>query len=75
VIDVGLSTYYGSHPVCLVQEGKTTYAVHRGTRVPFPADAAADLARYLKRTVELEPMGSALAKHLAEVEAALAPRQ
>jgi hypothetical protein len=72
VIDVGLSSYYGSHPVCLVQEGKTTYAVHRGTRVPFADDAASDLARYLKRTLELEPMGSALAKHLAEVEAALA---
>ncbi len=75
VIDVGLSTYYGGHPVCLVQEGKTTYAVHRGARVPFPEDAAADLARYLKKTVELEPMGSALAKHLAEVEAALAVKQ
>jgi hypothetical protein len=75
VIDVGLSTYYGGHPVCLVQEGKTTYVVHRGTRVPFAEDAAADLARYLKRTVELEPMGSALAKHLAEVEAALGVKQ
>jgi hypothetical protein len=75
VIDVGLSAYYGGHPVCLVQEGKTTYAVHRGTKVPFPGDAADDLARYLKKTVELEPMGSALAKHLAEVEAALGVKQ
>ena len=75
VIDVGLSSYYGGHPVCLVQEGKTTYAVHRGTRIPFAEDAAADLTRYLKKTVELEPMGSALAKHLAEVEAALGVKQ
>jgi hypothetical protein len=75
VIDVGLSAYYGGHPVCLVQEGKTTYAVHRGTKIPFPGDAAGDLARYLEKTVALEPMGSALAIHLAEVEAALGVKQ
>jgi hypothetical protein len=75
VIDVGLSSFYGTHPVCLVQELKMTYAVHRGARIPFPEDAAADLARYLKRTAELEPMGSALAKHLAEVEAALTEKK
>jgi hypothetical protein len=75
VIDVGLSAYYGSHPVCLVQEGPARFAMHRGTRVPLPADAAADLARYLKHTSSLEPMGSALAKHLAQVEAALAAKQ
>jgi hypothetical protein len=75
VIDVGLSSFYGTHPVCLVQEGKITYAVHRGTRIPFAEDAAADLARYLKNTVQLEPMGSALAQHLAEVEAALAQKK
>jgi hypothetical protein len=75
VIDVGLSAYYGSHPVCLVQEGKTAYAVHRGKSIPLPLDAAADLARYLKETVALEPPGSTLAKHLAEVEAALTVRK
>lgn len=74
-IDVGLSTYYGGHPVCLVQEGKLTYAVHRGVRIPFPEDTDADLARYLKNTVALEPKGSALAKLLAEVEAGLAVRK
>jgi len=50
------------------------YAVHRGTKIAFPSDAAADLTRYLKNTVALEPMGSALAKHLAEVEAALSKK-
>lgn len=75
VIDVGLSSFYGSHPVCLAQEGKVAYAVHRGARIPLPEDAAADLARYLKNTAALEPMGSALAKHLAEVEAALAAKK
>jgi hypothetical protein len=75
LIDVGLSSYYGGHPVCLVQEGKMTYAVHRGTRIALPSDAAEDLARYLKSTVELEPSGSALAKHLAGVEAALASKK
>jgi hypothetical protein len=74
-IDVGLSRFYGTHPVCLVQEGKMMYAVHRGTRIPFAEDAAADLARYLKNTVQLEPMGSALAQHLAAVEAALAQKK
>ena len=75
VIDVGLSAHYGTHPVCLVQEGDTVYAVHRGNKVLLPiGDAAADLTRYLKNTVALEPMGSALAKHLAEVEAALSKK-
>jgi hypothetical protein len=75
VIDVGLSAHYGAHPVCLVQEGDTFYAVHRGNKVLLPVgDAAADLTRYLKNTVALEPMGSALAKHLAEVEAALSKK-
>jgi hypothetical protein len=73
VIDVGLSAHYGSHPVCLVQEGETMYAVHRGTKVSLPlGDAAADLTKYLRNTVALEPMNSALAKHLAEVEAGFA---
>lgn len=75
VIDVGLSTYYGGHPVCLVQEGAVMYAVHRGTKLPLPMDAADDLMRYLKNAVALEPMRSALAKHLAEVEASLAARK
>lgn len=72
VIDVGLASVYGGHPVCLVNEHGATYAVHRGTKVALPlTDAAADLMTYLKSTVALEPMGSALAKHLAQVEAGL----
>jgi len=75
VIDVGLSAYYGTHPVCLVQEGDTVYAVHRGNKVLLPiGEAAADLTRYLKNTAALEPMGSALAQHLADVEAALSKK-
>jgi hypothetical protein len=75
VIDVGLSAHYGSHPVCLVQEGNTLYAVHRGTKVSLPlGDAAADLTKYLRNTVALEPMNSALARHLADVEAGLAKK-
>jgi hypothetical protein len=75
VIDVGLASVYGGHPVCLVSEHGTTYAVHRGTKVNLPlTDAAADLMTYLKSAVALEPMGSALAKHLAQVEAGLAAK-
>ena len=74
VIDVGMSMFYGGHPVCLVQEGNTMYAVHRGTKIAFPGDAADDLMQYLRNTVALEPMGSALAKHLADVESALSKK-
>ena len=75
VIDVGLSAHYGGSPGLPRTGGRHLYAVHRGHKVLLPiGDAAADLTRYLKNTVALEPMGSALAKHLAEVEAALAKK-
>jgi hypothetical protein len=66
-IDVGLSAVYGSHRACLLWEGGRLYAVHRGEKIPLPGNS--DLMSYLKKALSLEPMGSSLAKYVAEVEA------
>ena len=72
VIDVGLTATYGGHRACLVQEGASLYAIHRGQKIPLPAGGGAGLVGYLKKALSLEPPGSSLAKYVAELDAAQA---
>jgi hypothetical protein len=72
--DVGLSAAYGSRMACVVIEGETVYALHRGKRLELPKDGGPDLARYLKEAAALDPQPSPLAPVIERVEAALVGR-
>jgi hypothetical protein len=71
VIDVGLSRVYGGPPSCLVIEKGIGYVVHRGQRIDLPGPSGADILAYLKKVAALEPEGSPVHKHVADVEAQL----
>jgi Calcineurin-like phosphoesterase len=71
LIDTGMTAVYGGHRACLVLEGGVPFAIHRGQRMELPSGGAG-LLDYLKKALALEPPGSALAKSVAEAEAALA---
>lgn len=57
-IDVGLSSYYGGPPACLLIEGGRFMALHRGTRVDLPFDG--NVRTYLQRIAALDPAPSPL---------------
>lgn len=71
MIDTGMTAVYGGHRACLLLEGGKVYAIHRGQKLELPVGGAEYIA-YLKKALALEPAGSALAKFVAEAEAALA---
>jgi hypothetical protein len=53
LIDVGLSREYGGPPSCLVIEGSTLKALHRGTLLDLP-DKTSDLPSYLSSVASLD---------------------
>lgn len=55
LIDVGLSTYYGSRRACLIMEDEKLYAMHRGDKIPLPADSPMAYLQYLRQVQRLEP--------------------
>jgi hypothetical protein len=69
MIDVGLSAYYGSRRACLVMEGEKLYAIHRGDKVPLPADSAMAYLQYLRQVEKLEPDPGLLADYIREFRA------
>jgi hypothetical protein len=71
MIDTGMTAMYGGHRACLVLEGGTPYAIHRGQKLSLPSGGP-ELVDYLKKALTLEPPGSALAKAVAQAEAAIA---
>ncbi|MCH6563511.1 MAG: hypothetical protein IH800_13965 [Myxococcales bacterium] len=58
-IDVGLGKYYGHHFSYLLVEIGEFFAMHRGTKVPLPANQRQALA-YYEKLASLEPDPSAL---------------
>ena len=60
VIDVGMSTVFGSRRACLILEQDQLFAVHRGVKVNLPSDAGLDYVRYLKQAMALDPPPSPL---------------
>jgi len=72
LIDVGLSAYYGSRLSCLLIEGDKVYAIHRGKRLPIPADPGKPLLKYLKQAASLDPEPSPIQKVISDLEALLA---
>lgn len=75
-IDIGLSRVYDrkGRVACLLIEKGAPAALHRGKRLELPADAGADLLRYLKEAVALDPKPSPLMRRLAETEMRLSEK-
>jgi hypothetical protein len=71
MIDVGLSAAYGRRLACLVIEGDEFYTLHRGERLPLPADSGAGLLAYLKKAAALDPQPSSLSSLITAVESKL----
>jgi hypothetical protein len=71
MIDVGLSTYFGSERAFLVEEHNELFAVHRGIRMPLPTTGGMALLEYFKKALALQPPGTPLAKYVAQQEVAL----
>ncbi len=70
-IDVGISKVYGEGRACLLVEGSEPIALHRGTRLPLPADG--DVLAYLKKAESLEPPDSPLRRHMSRLLKGLPP--
>jgi len=64
-IDVGLSKEYGQGRACLLFEGSEPFALHRGSRLPLPADG--NILGYLRNAEFLEPSDSLLRRYLTRV--------
>ncbi len=75
LIDVGLAAYYGSRMSCLLMEGDSIYAIHRGERLQIPSDPGSPLLEYLKQAAELDPPPSPLQQIISKLEASLAVPQ
>jgi hypothetical protein len=60
LIDVGLSAYYGARPACLVVQGGTAFALHRGRLLPLSMGPSANLLDYLRAAAALDPQPSPL---------------
>jgi hypothetical protein len=70
MIDVGLSTYFGSRRACLIMEDEKLYAMHRGEKILLPTDSAAmAYLHYLKQVEKLEPDPSLLAAYIHAFQA------
>lgn len=60
LIDVGLSAYFGARPACLVVQGGTALALHRGRLLPLPPGSSTSLLDYLRAAAALDPQPSPL---------------
>jgi hypothetical protein len=68
LIDVGLAAAYGRRLACLVVEGGEFYSLHRGEKLPLPADSGPGLLEYLKKAAALDPQPSPLLPLITSLE-------
>ncbi len=68
LIDVGISEYFGSRRACLILEDGKLYAMHRGDKLPLPAESAAAYLHYLKHVEGLEPDPKLLDAYIRAME-------
>lgn len=73
--DVGLSVVYGGPPACVVIEGGTAFALHRGKKLEIPCDGGQGLLAYLQSAAALDPQPSPIQKAIQEVEKKLEATQ
>lgn len=68
--DVGISRYYTGYGqvACIVIENGKARAMHRGKPIELPSDAGADMLRYYKEAMALDPAPSPLHKLVALLE-------
>ena len=71
--DVGISQAYGSRRACLLVEGDSVSALHRGRKLPLPQGGAAELLAYLRTAAALDPQPSPLRRLIQAVAAAGVP--
>ena len=72
-IDVGLSRHYGGRLACLLIEGGVAYALHRGKKIPLPADdSPSSLLSYMKKAAEADPKPSPLQRKIQQLQASKA---
>ena len=64
-IDIGLSSFYGRPPACLVLERSSAYVIHRGARIPLPG--AAGMKEYLAAVEAADEKPSPVTKLLQEM--------
>ncbi len=69
-IDVGLSRHYGGRLACLLIKGGVAYALHRGKKIPLPADdSPSSLLSYMKKAAEADPKPSPLQGKIQQLQA------
>ena len=69
-VDVGLSRHYGGRLACLLIEGGVAYALHRGKKIPLPADdSPSSLLSYMKKAAEADPKPSPLQGKIQQLQA------
>jgi hypothetical protein len=73
--DVGISEVYGGPPACLVVEGETAFALHRGKKLQIPCDGGEGLLAYLRSAASLDPQPSPIQKAIQELEKKLEAAQ
>ena len=71
--DVGISQVYGSRRACLLVEGDSVSALHRGRKLPLPQGGAAEFLAYLRTAAALDPQPSPLRRLIQAVVAAGIP--
>jgi hypothetical protein len=54
LIDTGISEHYGARPACLLVEQGKMFAIHRGNKLEWPKDMAADLMRYMGQVAQID---------------------
>ncbi len=71
LIDIGLARLYDKmlRQACLLVENGKPFALHRGKKLDLPADAGAEMLRYLKLASTLDPQPSSLTKRIGELQA------
>ncbi len=72
--DVGLSTYYGGPPACLLLEQGRPYALHRGIKLELPTDGGEGLLKYLRAAASLDPQPSPIANIIEALKKSLQPK-
>ncbi len=54
-IDLGLSSFYGRPPACLVLEKAGNHIIHAGKKIPVPANTSAERNRYFAALAAADP--------------------
>jgi hypothetical protein len=71
--DAGISQAHGGHRACLLVEGGSVSALHRGRKLSLPQGGAVELLAYLRTAAALDPQPSPLRRLIQSVASAGVP--